>query len=56
MPPEVIEGVAAPHPVQRGEVGVAERVQLVGLIDIDVGLVVQVGKPPGRHRPNVLQR
>ena len=56
VPPQEIEGVAGPQVVQPGEVVVAERIQLVRRIDLDLRRVVQVGKPPGGHLADFVQR
>ena len=56
VPPQKIEGVARPQIVKPGKVDVAEGVQRVGRIDLDIRHVVQVGKPPGGHLSDFVQR
>ena len=56
VPPQEIEGIAGPQVVQRSEVGVAERVQLVRRIDLDLRHVVQVGEPARSHLADFVHR
>ena len=56
VPPEEIQSITGPQVVQLGEVDIAERVQLVRRIDLDLRHVVQVGKAPGGHFSDLIQR